>query len=487
MPSLLSEEQQLADALAAFRYSLNLDDDWDKNYLEHFASAGITSINDLASSARDGTINLDLDFLAEIAPHERLSEDLILRLRFFLPGPVGIRCFRLAQKAAEKVEFGTADAKYVHRPEDGNKGEEKWVIKNGGTDWKLHVDCAGFVRSTVKHVLSHIVTTDNTFTDTMPISLSDRSFMRAKDFYRYFESITVSVTDPPSLQNNIDVQWRLIRDLRMVISGDIIVYRPKGNAAGGASFTSNDRSSLKNVLKAVKTAQLWREEDDQLRPKGLLITRNVMRDKRIKPWMEAVLLKLRQDYNITTVKGLRNLLTLGEVEEDEKLFTPETIQLMLECVETSENNTGHIVFCAGQPVLLEEKDVGWIYRVPVVHSTKYGKVDENGVKMEGVQMHYRRFLLTRETGRWTRENKLRLKSPPEAWTATTTPIRNGGGSHVRNSSGQVGYTTDEDDGLVEGPDDDPEDAVSGDDPAEEEGDDVSGLGDVEILAARMAI
>jgi hypothetical protein len=61
----------------------------------------------------------------------------------FLPGPVGFRCFRLAQRGARKVKKGTADTEYVHQPENGKIGEEEWSLSND--EWVMKVDCAGFV------------------------------------------------------------------------------------------------------------------------------------------------------------------------------------------------------------------------------------------------------------------------------------------------------------------------------------------------------
>jgi hypothetical protein len=79
--------------------------------------------------------------------------------------------------------------------------------------------------------------------------------MRAKDFYRFFESIELSVTDT-DVNCGMWPKWYLIHDLHMIIPGDIIIYRPKGNVAGGAAFTKNDISSLKHILRATKTASL---------------------------------------------------------------------------------------------------------------------------------------------------------------------------------------------------------------------------------------
>lgn len=161
---------------------------------------------DLATGCREETVNMDLEF---IGVTEKLSEKITKQLDIFLPGPKGHRCFRLAQRAAEKVKSGEADAKYVHRPEDGKKGEEIFNINHGG-QWKLHVDCAGFVRSVLQHVTK----------DRFVLALSDRAFMRAKDFYRFFETVPYNVTDKDVLREpDKRMQWRLVRDLRLVIPG----------------------------------------------------------------------------------------------------------------------------------------------------------------------------------------------------------------------------------------------------------------------------
>ena len=45
--------------------------------------------------------------------------------------------------------------------------------------------------------------------------------MRAKDFYRFFETVPYSVTDKEYLkEKDRKMQWRLVRDLRMVIPGE---------------------------------------------------------------------------------------------------------------------------------------------------------------------------------------------------------------------------------------------------------------------------
>jgi hypothetical protein len=239
----LSTEKHLGHALEAFGFAHALAPEWADRYHEYLTEAGIDSMNDLSTGCKEDTVNLDLDFIGCPA-EDRLDNQTLLLLYNFLPGPLGLRCFRLSQMAADRVEKGLADAKYVHRPESGLRGEERWHAH--GDAWKLHVDCAGFVRSVLKHV------TKNLFQP----SLSDRSFMRAKDFYRFFETIPYTVIDHKDLPEETDklMKWRIVPDLRMVIPGDIIVYRPKGNSAGGAAFTKNDRSDLKHLF---KVRRIW--------------------------------------------------------------------------------------------------------------------------------------------------------------------------------------------------------------------------------------
>jgi len=166
MGTFLSDEIQLGYALQAFAIAFELGPFWATQFLMFFTKAGINSIGELATGCREETVNMDLEF---IGVTDRLSELAMQQLQIFLPGPMGCRCFRLAQRAAEKVKEGEADAKYVHRPEDGQKGDELFKINPRG-EWKLHVDCAGFVRGVLKHVTK----------DPFLLALSDRAFMRAK-------------------------------------------------------------------------------------------------------------------------------------------------------------------------------------------------------------------------------------------------------------------------------------------------------------------
>ena len=462
--TLISDEVQLGLALTAFSNAHNLDNDWPIKYMIYLRNAGITSMAYLQQGCAQNTINLDLE-LFDISSTELLSEDIIAKLRSFLPGPVGFRCFRLAQKAAEKVAYGTAQTEYVNRPANGKKGDEMWNLSSTQS-WTLNVDCAGFVRNCLKHV------TKNPFR----MLLSDRDFMRAKDFYGFFTSLpyTVLDTDPTIAEDTSGndpngttsghnhshhdmrtlgfmnaagpntMSWRRVPDLRMVIPGDVIVYRPKGNAAGGAAFTEYDRKDLSKLCKAVKAAQLYRIMKDEWDRNHLLVEpRNVMKDPSVQPWAKAVEAKLNA-IGISTVKHL--LIALNglkkfkppEGESQKRMgdmlnqhlkqagFSPlkyDTIQLMYECATTTALNTGHIVFAAG--ICVDMGNSNNEYRIRVVHSTKFGKKDINGVVTTGVQEHYRRFKLIQETaidpvtGQDVVVREFWTRTPREVSTTTT--------------------------------------------------------------------
>lgn len=401
---LLSDEVQLGLALEAFNWAHSMGEGWAVRNLLYFRNAGIASMADLQQGCSQNTLNLDLELFGLPAC---LKDETIALLRSFLPGPVGFRCFRLAQKAATMVQLGTADTTYVHRMENGKRGEEQWTMPMDGTSrWTLNVDCAGFVRNCLKHVTK----------DPFRMLLSDRDFMRAKDFYGFFSTIPYTVLDPTEIpESDRRMKWRIVPDLRMVIPGDVIVYRPQGNAAGGAAFTRNDRKDLAKLCKAIKTAQLFREEMKQKEWEhmGGCETRNVAKDASVQPWVESMVDRLNR-VGIVTVRDLRqNLDTLNELFAQAKIMEndavvvcdDDTIALMRECAFTTALNTGHIVFAAG--IACHKGDNS--YRIRVVHSTKFGKKDENGEVTEGVQEHYRRFQLVRDpvTGKefWTRQSR----------------------------------------------------------------------------------
>lgn len=486
-----SDEIHLGYALDAFAYAHHKPNGWSTANLLRLKSAGISSMSDLSAGCQEETVNLDLELFG-IPPKQRLSRETVAALRSFLPGPVGFRCFRLAQMAANKVSVGQATTEYVHRPESGKIGDETFQIL-GHMPWILHVDCAGFVRNCVKH----------TTKDPMVKCLSDRDFMRAKDFFAFFRALKATVMDvPDAVAGNgggagVDEvtsttqlrQWRRVDDLRMCIPGDVICYRPRGNAAGGAAFTTNDRKDLVHLLRAIKTAQLWRDAADEAAAAGMdmPLARNYAKDPSVKIWV-ADTKQILNSIGIRTVKDLyENLGTVNERLAANELpcLTDALLPLARECAETLCENTGHIVFCAGPAV---HKGNGQ-YRIRVVHSTKYGRKDENGVVTQGVQEYFRRFTLVEDGPSgpyWTRDMshtqpKTRDPEEPES-TASAAATSTTTSTTVSDDEGDDGDNPNDD--MEEDPD---EDEV-GDDPAEEDAspiDDVSGEALVEVIAARM--
>jgi hypothetical protein len=225
---------------------------------------------------------------------------------------------------------------------------------------------------------------------------------------------------------------------------------------------------LRHLLKAVKTAEIWHQEEEEWKN---LVTRNVGRDPAVKPFVESTKQKLAK-IGITTVKELRpKLSSLNDLlkESGEEPMSDYMIQLMTECANTQSLNTGHIVFASGPAELKGENE----YRIRVVHSTKYGVPDRKGNITEGVQEYFRRFRL--EIGpdgveRWTRPMK---KSAP------TIPIVD-----------ETNNDNDTDDDDLDDDDDDDDAATnssSGEPEAEEcPNDDMAGSNSpVDVLAARM--
>lgn len=124
---MLTEERQLGLALEAFGWAHKKGIGWATSKLLAFKTAGITSMSDLHVGCKDQTINLDLELFG-IPQEEQLSSVDMEKLRSFLPGPRGFRCFRVAQMAAANVRKGEADTEYVHRPESGKIGDEKFKL-----------------------------------------------------------------------------------------------------------------------------------------------------------------------------------------------------------------------------------------------------------------------------------------------------------------------------------------------------------------------
>lgn len=147
---LLTDDIQLGFALEAFGLAHQMGVGWTTMTLLFLKASGINSISDLATGCKDRTVNLDLELFG-CPPENRFSAPTLQKLNSFLPGPVGHRCFRLAQHISRQVEKGHVQTEYVHRPENGKIGDEEWTLKYGD-QWVVNVDCAGFVRNALKHV-----------------------------------------------------------------------------------------------------------------------------------------------------------------------------------------------------------------------------------------------------------------------------------------------------------------------------------------------
>jgi hypothetical protein len=214
-------------------------------------------------------------------------------------------------------------------------------------------------------------------------------------------------------------------------------------------------------------AQLWRNETKE--SSTGLVTRNVGRDPSIKLFVEDYK-KRMNDIGIHTCTDLRaNQTKINELLEAKQLspIDEDIVQLMKECSLTTALNTGHIVFVAGPAEFRGDKE----YRIPVVHSTSSGKPDENGNPTEGVQEYFREFTLVEAPHhgvKWTRTMK--TTSLPED---TIKAI---------DDKGDINDNKDVENGDPEDEDDGPGDEGNA---PESAADELSGLADVEVLAARM--
>ena len=226
--------------------------------------------------------------------------------------------------------------------------------------------------------------------------------MRAKDFFVFFSQIPYTVMASETIpETDRLMKWRKFSDLRLVIPGDVICYRPRGNAAGGAAFTGRDRKDLGTLLKAVKTSEIWHSEEGDWRN---MVARNVAKDPQVALWVKTVKAHLN-DVGITTVKQLHRTLDNVNAQlraKDYPILYRDTLNLIRECCESTATNTGHIVFASGPAVRVDSEGT---FRIRVVHSTKFGAKDPvTGEVTEGVQEYYRKFYLQPD-GTWTKRKK----------------------------------------------------------------------------------
>jgi hypothetical protein len=418
--SQISNEDILLDgALTAFgrwKYPCEKDlETWKQALTRDLKGAGITSFRSLVECKRTK--------LKTIATAAGIPS--------FLPGKVGIQCFQLAQAAvlhAKKVKSSSVVVTYKHGkgifrvPADWqNNPNNKNNHHHHPPEWIMHVDCSGFVR----HVYEFVTQKP------MKKSLSDRSYMRAKDFYSFFMSLPYSVTDRVVDKSKPHANWRRVDDLRLVLPGDIIVYCVQGRAAGGVDFVV--KNNVQDILWCVKTAQVYRHEmekqttlndDHGQRP---LVTRNLA-EKEVREWAEHMTQVLLTDYGIETRDQLEaavlpnlpnnNMEQQPQPPHLSNLLDSDTMELIRLALQSKQGNTGHIVFVAGKadPVTTSTSTTttntaGSEWRIPVYHSTGIGS-------KPGVQAGFKRFVYDPIEQRWTRRIR-RLTS--------------GGGSGGKNS------------------------------------------------------
>jgi hypothetical protein len=224
-------------------------------------------------------------------------------------------------------------------------------------------------------------------------------------------------------------------------------------------------------------AQLWREET-KISSTGL-VTRNVGRDPSIKPFVAENKKKMNDIgiYSCTDLRANQKKINEFLAEKGIALLDEDTLQLMKECSETTALNTGHIVFCAGPAELRGDHE----YRIKVVHSTSSGKLDPNGNPTEGVQEYFRRFQFLQGSAngganKWTRGMKV-ATLPEDTTTIKTTEDEEEDNDDIIE--------------LGDPSDDEDDDGTTGDEQGDAQqdpsssNDELAGLADVEVLAARM--
>ena len=360
----------LRNALEAFALSQHKPHGWAHRRVHDLSKCRIDSIEKLELACRSGTVN----FLLENNLGSTLSEETVKHLDRFLPGEAGRICLELAQEAVERVENGSAITKYVHRHNSVKVKKEVWDISYGNNirnpqeeepqQWTMHVDCAGFVRNILETIL------EAPFMET----LSDRPFMRAKDFFTFFDYL-------PSTTSDLKVgtaTWRRVDDLRQILPGDILCYRVQGRAAGKSVFTTKKDQKAKEIFTSLKTAQYYEEVDEN---EGL-VTRNLAQDAYVKQWVSEVC-SILESLNITDYDSIMDNLEMVKEILAKRGESDDTLELLEEVMESQHKNTGHIMICAGPSEPNRSNPNEW--RVPVYHSTK-SKIKP------GVQRGYKRIV-----------------------------------------------------------------------------------------------
>ena len=310
----------------------------------------------------------------------------------FTPGPVAIKCLALAKEAVNHAEANPECTKHVYRSQHRSNNREVWKVglnTNGGKEWIMHVDCAGFVRNVLETSLKHPFT----------VALSDRSFMRAKDFFTFFEHLpslsAVAGSDLNDMRTSDSLCWSRVDDLRMILPGDIIAYRHKGQAAGGAAFL--ETTSLHSLFKSLKVKHIYDEVKEK---EGRLVHRNIALDEGVEEWTESLVQSL-------TSIGIESLDALkGRLEDNcvNNRMRSQNVDMAVlrEALHSKAHDTGHVMFAAGRAENVENTNQ---WRIPVYHSTSSGKYP-------GVQRGYKTFTRTKH-GRWLWEGDTNILGVPD--------------------------------------------------------------------------
>mmetsp|Transcript_106859 Transcript_106859/g.344779 ORF Transcript_106859/g.344779 Transcript_106859/m.344779 type:complete len:352 (-) Transcript_106859:163-1218(-) len=307
--------------------------------------------------------------------------EVIVDLRNFLPGRLQSRTLSLALECVLRVEAGTAETSYRHRgagARNQSLGPERFevpgargrLVKGGQLPeypnempWKLHVDCAGFQRNVYEAITESSISERH---------LSDRRFLRASDFARFFAGL-------PSVLERSDCasQWRRVPCVSDILPGDFVSYTPSDYVA---------RKTLAGLLRDVRMQLDLAEGGDG--PFKHALENDDSDDEGAEKWIKLVENKLEQ-VGVNSPESLLDKIEAGSLNEDlqakgKKGFGKATMDEFEEACLACKNgyqNTGHIVMACE----VAEKQGKDAWRVQILHSTGSGK-------HAGVQRGYHKLL-----------------------------------------------------------------------------------------------
>jgi len=234
--------------------------------------------------------------------------------------------------------------------------------------------------------------------------LSDKRYMRAKDYVNFFKSLPPVGTSPYSKQ----IIWRRVEDIREVLPGDIIAYR-----WGKEKFTHTQIfATLSTVLVNIYTTKLKEMRSSAVYRGGADFIRHLSEDGETAPeydvlgWARNAKAILKDKFGVTCMRGCgANSLCYKDVSSGMLTGAPNrnfaeisqaidprynlVDHLKEVCESEGARHTGHIVIARGRVREVRNLQGGrnadpFIWRVPIVHSTG----SREGVAMDG---EYKRF------------------------------------------------------------------------------------------------